>query len=131
VLKNILEPDRPQVTISRMRFACWITKATDTHSEPVVLTDFPRQKWLLERASMLCYSALSVLLLNTKSCFCYFNNTENNNKFSKGDPALNLTGMNLAKWFIELPLLSYTEPIVSPFPLPFFDSIKEQSRSLS
>jgi len=32
-------------TIRRMRFACWITKATDTHSEYVVLIPFPRQQW--------------------------------------------------------------------------------------
>jgi hypothetical protein len=37
----------------RMRFACWITKATDTHSEYVILIAFPRQQWLRERASML------------------------------------------------------------------------------
>jgi len=30
--KNIVEPDRPQTTISHIRFACWIPKATDTHS---------------------------------------------------------------------------------------------------
>jgi len=30
--KNIVEPDRPQVTIWRMRTACWITEATDAHS---------------------------------------------------------------------------------------------------
>jgi hypothetical protein len=29
--------------IRRMRFACWITKATDTHSDNVILTAFPRQ----------------------------------------------------------------------------------------
>jgi hypothetical protein len=37
----------------RMRFACWITKATDTHSEYVILIVFPRQHWLRERASIL------------------------------------------------------------------------------
>jgi hypothetical protein len=37
-----------------MRFACWITKATDTHSEYVILIAFPRQKWFRERASILC-----------------------------------------------------------------------------
>jgi hypothetical protein len=37
--------------ILRMRFACWITKATDTHSEYVILIAFPRQQWLRERAS--------------------------------------------------------------------------------
>jgi hypothetical protein len=35
-----------------MRFACWITKATDTHSQYVILIAFPRQQWLRERASM-------------------------------------------------------------------------------
>jgi hypothetical protein len=39
--------------IRRMRFACWITKATDTHSEYVVLIAFPRQQWSRERASVL------------------------------------------------------------------------------
>ena len=36
--------------IRRMRFAWWITKATDTHTEYVILIAFPRQKWLRERA---------------------------------------------------------------------------------
>jgi hypothetical protein len=36
-----------------MRFACWITKATDTHSEYIILVAFPRQQWLRERASLL------------------------------------------------------------------------------
>jgi hypothetical protein len=39
--------------IRRMRFACWIIKATDTHSEYVILIAFPLQQWLRERASML------------------------------------------------------------------------------
>jgi len=30
--KNIVDPDRPQMTIWRKRIACWIPKATDTHS---------------------------------------------------------------------------------------------------
>ena len=30
--KNDVGPDRPQTTIWRMRFACWITKATHTHT---------------------------------------------------------------------------------------------------
>jgi hypothetical protein len=34
-------------------FACWISKATDTYSEYVTLTAFPRQQWLSERASVL------------------------------------------------------------------------------
>jgi hypothetical protein len=33
--KNIVELDRPQMTVWRIRIACWITKATDTHLEYV------------------------------------------------------------------------------------------------
>jgi hypothetical protein len=36
-----------------VRFACWITKATNTHSEYVTLISFARQQWLRERASIL------------------------------------------------------------------------------
>ena len=39
-----------------MRFACRITKATDTHSELVLILGFPRQQWLRERASLLRYT---------------------------------------------------------------------------
>ena len=41
--------------IRRLRFAFWITKAADTHSEYVIPITFPRQQWLLERASLLRY----------------------------------------------------------------------------
>ena len=41
--KNITEQDRPQMTIWRMRTAYRIPKATNTHSEFVVLTTFPLQ----------------------------------------------------------------------------------------
>jgi hypothetical protein len=53
--RNIVEPDRTQMTIWRMRFACWMTKATDTHSQCVILNAFSLQKWLRERSSMLRY----------------------------------------------------------------------------
>jgi len=36
-----------------MHIPCWITKATDIHSEYVTLIALPRQQWLRERASML------------------------------------------------------------------------------
>ena len=42
--------------IRRMRTACWIPKAADTHSEYVILFAFPRQKWLHERATILLYT---------------------------------------------------------------------------
>jgi len=35
--QNFVDPESPQVTIWRKRIACWITKATDTHSECVII----------------------------------------------------------------------------------------------
>jgi hypothetical protein len=54
--------------IRRMRIDCWITKATNRHSEYVILVAFPRQKWFRERAAMLhiyvlCLSCLLQLHL--------------------------------------------------------------------
>jgi hypothetical protein len=54
--KNIVQRDRPQMTIWRMRIACWIPKATNTHSQYVILIAFPLQQWLHERTSMLRYT---------------------------------------------------------------------------
>jgi len=49
--KNIVQPGRPQMAIWRMRTACWITKATNTNSEYVILFFvFPQQQWSRERA---------------------------------------------------------------------------------
>jgi len=51
--KNVVERGRPQRTKQSMRIAYWIPEATNTHSEYVILIDFPLQQWLDERASML------------------------------------------------------------------------------
>jgi len=50
MLRNIVEPDRPQVTRGRMRIACSMTKATDTQSERVIFIAPPQQQWLHVRA---------------------------------------------------------------------------------
>jgi len=42
--------------IWRIRIAFWIPKATNTHSQYVILTAFPLQQRLHERASMLRYT---------------------------------------------------------------------------
>jgi len=44
--------------IRRWRFACWVTKATNTHSIHVTIVGFPRRKWLGERASILRYTCI-------------------------------------------------------------------------
>ena len=51
--KYIVDLDRPQMTIQRLRIACWIRKATNTLSEYVMLIAFPQQWWLHERAPVL------------------------------------------------------------------------------
>ena len=38
--KNILEPGSSQMTILRMRIVFWIPKATNTHSEYVIIIAF-------------------------------------------------------------------------------------------
>jgi len=43
---------KPQITVWRMRIACWITKATNTHSEYVIHIAFPLQQKLHESASV-------------------------------------------------------------------------------
>jgi len=62
--KNLVGPDRPQLTIERMRYACWITKATNIHSEYVILIVFPLQQWLHERVPVLRYTYIACLVFN-------------------------------------------------------------------
>ena len=52
--------------IERMRIACWITKATDIHSQYVILVACPLQRWLHERASVLLYRYMACLVQNDK-----------------------------------------------------------------
>jgi len=55
MLNNTVELGRPQVAIWCMLIACWVSKATKTHSEYVIIIAFPLEQWLRERASMLRY----------------------------------------------------------------------------
>jgi hypothetical protein len=47
-----------------MRDACWITKATETRPEYVILIAFPLQQWLRERASILRFAYIVCIVLN-------------------------------------------------------------------
>jgi len=60
--KNALEPDRPQMTIWRMRIARWIPKATNKHQEYAIRIIFPLQKWLYEDVSMLRYKSIACVV---------------------------------------------------------------------
>jgi len=54
--------------IWRMRVACWIAKATETHSEYVIIITSPRQQWLHERARCNVYTYISWLVFKYCSC---------------------------------------------------------------
>ena len=65
--------------IRRMRTACWIPKATDTHSEYVMLIAFPLQQWSHERPLMLRYMYtvfISYVLPPTASFFMKFTDVQ-------------------------------------------------------
>jgi hypothetical protein len=59
------------MTIWRMRIACWVTKATDTLSQFVIIIAFPLQKWLRKRTSILRYTSITspVTFIKCKSHF--------------------------------------------------------------
>ena len=74
--KNAVESDRPQMTIWRMRSACWIPNTTDTHSEYVILIAFPLQKFVQETRLnvtlyvhwLYCVSKPGNVCVKTKNC---------------------------------------------------------------
>jgi len=49
------QPDRPQMTIKSGGCACWITKATDTHSEYAIRIAFRRNMVMQTRLSITIY----------------------------------------------------------------------------
>jgi len=60
--ENTVEPVRPQMIIWRMRIACCIPKATDTHTGCVILIAFPLQQCLQDRALVLRYTYIACLV---------------------------------------------------------------------
>jgi hypothetical protein len=62
--RNVIEPERPQMILWCMRIAGWILKASNTHSEYVILANFPQKQWLNERASVLRSTYIA--------CFCFW-----------------------------------------------------------
>ena len=60
--KTIVERGKAQVTVWRMRIVCWIPKATNTHSDCVILIAFPLQQELRKCISVLCYTYIAHLV---------------------------------------------------------------------
>ena len=56
--KNTVGRGWAQMIIWRVRIARCIPKATETHSEYIILIDSPLKQWLQERASMLGYACI-------------------------------------------------------------------------
>ena len=54
--KNIVDPDRPQVTVWSICNACWIPKATNTHSVYVIRIAVLLHQWVHKSASLLRYT---------------------------------------------------------------------------
>jgi len=58
-MENSIEPHMPQVTIWGVRIACWIPRATNTHTSCVILIAFALQH---ERISVLRYTCIACLV---------------------------------------------------------------------
>ena len=63
--KNMVQPDKPHMTIWRMLIGCWIPKAKNTHSEYVILL-FLLQQWLQAGSSVLRYMHITVSIFDGK-----------------------------------------------------------------
>jgi len=64
VEKNgIVRQTTDEKIVWHIRNACWITKATDTHSEYVILIAFPLEQWLHTHDSILHYMYTAYLVL--------------------------------------------------------------------
>jgi len=61
--KNIVQSGRPQMTIWHSSIACWIPKATDPHSEYVILITFQLHQYLHERTSTLSFMDIACLVI--------------------------------------------------------------------
>jgi len=67
MVKNIVELGRPKITNRRMRIICWITKATNTPTEYVIIIAFPRQQWLWEHAQYYVIRIACRVIVHRKS----------------------------------------------------------------
>jgi hypothetical protein len=72
--KNVVDPNRPPITIWHMHIACLIPKTTNTHSEYVALIAFPMQHWLYVCISLLHYTYNASPVCN----FCSFQGSYTN-----------------------------------------------------
>jgi len=62
--------------IRPLLFACWISKATATHSQYEILIPCTKQQWLRDCTSMLCFlvHCLHFICRPVMGCHCDYNN---------------------------------------------------------
>jgi hypothetical protein len=65
----------------RMLCSCWITKATNAHSEYVILITFPQQQWLHECTTMLSYRYTACIIWSKSIISSPFAYISENNTF--------------------------------------------------
>ena len=63
--KNTVQPDRPQMITWRMRIACWIPKATNTHTTQIVQCSFHWNKGCTKASQCYVIRTLPVVLFIT------------------------------------------------------------------
>jgi hypothetical protein len=61
----MLQPDRPQIKVRRMCIEYWITKATDTHSEYIILIIFPGNIGYANTPQYYVYTHIACLVIST------------------------------------------------------------------
>jgi hypothetical protein len=108
--KNTVEPQRPQMTMWWMlRTACWIPKATNTHSYYVVLIDFPLQQWLHKHTSMLqwFYEVMQYRFVLEWSCQIWSGPHHTERLCSGGCIVLTIRNITLAKINVAVLVLKY------------------------
>jgi hypothetical protein len=111
--KNTVEPDGPEMTIWSMHISCWIAKATNIHSEYVILIAFPLQQWLYESASLLRHTYIVVFYAESYR-FCVVTEGIYNIKFDHKESLLqNLWYKTF--YFIPFPILSSVIWVVKLF----------------
>ena len=82
--KNIAQPDKPQMTIWRMRIECWIPKVTNTHSDYVIINAFsPATMVVRMRVNITFIPILPVLF---KCCLLFFKFLKDRHNW--GDPGV-------------------------------------------
>jgi len=67
--KNAVQQGRPQMTLRRMRIACWTPNAANTYSQYVMLIAFPLRQWLNEHIVMFRYMYTGCLVPSDKRRF--------------------------------------------------------------